>query len=331
MTKDFRRLQQLKSQDRKRPLFDSHLRNQQKSADEATPEVEAAWFRNMKWVMSELDWATNGTVLPLSGNGPFRFLDLGCCPGGFSSYILGKNDAAQGVGISLPDGHNFLLEPEYRQRYTLILEDLLRYRLSMAPWSSSTSLVDLPLELSSAFDLVILDGHPLRKQQERASRVGPRLLVAQLIIGLQSVRLGGSLVVKLANAKASDTQRVIYLLDALSQRLTLCKPVSMHATRDTFYAVAQGLQIGGMCGNCRTEVRLDVVLASLQHGYALLSSAGVSSRQSALWDNICSQQEMKKYAKRLDELTAPVIRVQCDALEGMLREEVRDSSSPVAS
>lgn len=136
MRDDWQRLQQLKhqvsvllmhpsrkaksSQHRQRPLYSSQTRNQQQSADNATPEMEAIWFCNMKTVMWEIDWATNGTALPLTGNGPFRFLDLGrvrrlprsgqafahlwcsrCCPGGFSSYILEKNYDARGVGVSL--------------------------------------------------------------------------------------------------------------------------------------------------------------------------------------------------------------------------------------
>ncbi|KAJ7855989.1 hypothetical protein B0H14DRAFT_3644934 [Mycena olivaceomarginata] len=63
---------------------------------------------------------------------PFRFLDLGCCPGGFTSYILSKNPHASGVGISLPverGGHACLLEEPHLRRFELHWADLTQYQL----------------------------------------------------------------------------------------------------------------------------------------------------------------------------------------------------------
>ena len=38
--------------------------------------MQATWFENMKKVMNEIDWATEGRAIPLEG--PLHFLDLGC-------------------------------------------------------------------------------------------------------------------------------------------------------------------------------------------------------------------------------------------------------------
>ncbi|KAJ6542272.1 hypothetical protein B0H10DRAFT_2244686 [Mycena sp. CBHHK59/15] len=86
---------------------------------------------------------------------PFRFLDLGCCPGGFASYILGKNPRASSVGISLPTesgGHSCLLEEENFLRFELHWADLTQLGVGTV---SSFPVARGP------FDLVLIDGHPL--------------------------------------------------------------------------------------------------------------------------------------------------------------------------
>jgi hypothetical protein len=45
----------------------------------------------------------NNTAGNLLGNGDIqRYLDLGCSPGGFSTWVMSKNPKAKGLGITLP-------------------------------------------------------------------------------------------------------------------------------------------------------------------------------------------------------------------------------------
>ncbi|KAJ6627994.1 hypothetical protein B0H10DRAFT_2210083 [Mycena sp. CBHHK59/15] len=93
---------------------------------------------------------------------PFRFLDLGCCPGGFASYILGKNPRASSVGISLPTesgGHSCLLEEENFLRFELHWADLTQYQLGPT-FIHDPLLQSFPVA-RGPFDLVLIDGHPL--------------------------------------------------------------------------------------------------------------------------------------------------------------------------
>ncbi|TRM57403.1 hypothetical protein BD626DRAFT_574589 [Schizophyllum amplum] len=315
-------LQRLKRQNRERPLHLTHMRHQERNADEATPEMEGIWFENMKEVMREIDWATEGTALPREGS--FNFLDLGCCPGGFSSYILKKNPDAVGVGVSLPDGHNYRLEEELRPRHELIWADLLRYRLRPTP--EGADLVDLPWGFCCRqFDLVVLDGHPLRLQKARTTSVGPRLLVAQLILSLQTVRRGGTIIVKLSAVERPDTQAILYMLDALASQLTTCKPVSMHATRDTFYVVAQDVQMEGIPpASHGWTLRMDRLLWDLMLRWATVTFGALVDDLQA-WDFVCPHKLLlTTYRKRLDKLAEPVLRVQCLALEGLRKQELGD-------
>jgi len=60
------------------------------------------------------EWLKAGLVEGHPRKGPLRFLDLGCCPGGFTSYILSNNPSA-GISSEIETGgHRFLLEDRRR-------------------------------------------------------------------------------------------------------------------------------------------------------------------------------------------------------------------------
>ena len=58
-----------------------------------------------------------------------RFLDLGCAPGGFATWLLKNNKKAQGTGITLSSeakGLRLQLEPSLRGRFQVHYEDVCR-------------------------------------------------------------------------------------------------------------------------------------------------------------------------------------------------------------
>ncbi|KAJ7581527.1 hypothetical protein C8J56DRAFT_267420 [Mycena floridula] len=216
--------------------------HQRKQSDDPSPELQLAWYRSMKLVLKEIDEEIK--VVPFKAR--ITFLDVGCCPGGFSSYILSKNPSSIGLGISLPvedGGHSFLLDEHLQYRFELHWSDITQYQLGPSPYNSN-KLRALPFA-SASFDLVLLDGHPLRQGGKRYSPYkSDILLISQLIIGLQAVSWGGTVVIKLARPERPLTARILYLFDKLSLSLATWKPICMHATRDTFYAVAKGFGYG---------------------------------------------------------------------------------------
>lgn len=235
--------------------------------------------------------------------------------------------------MSLPSGHDYLLEEELRPRHDLCWADLLRYPMRESRHGNRRkNFDDLPWGLRCRhFDLVILDGHPLRSQKVDTSNVGPRLLVTQLLIALQTVRRGGTIIAKLSGVHRPDTQAILWMLDALSdRRLTTCKPISMHATRDTFYVVAEGMQREGWVGMDRDDGRWARVLGILEviHGlegrWADVTFCGDKKRvaEGRMWEAVgCGEGDKVAFKKRMDELAEPVELVQRLALEGLAEEE----------
>ncbi|KAF9557365.1 hypothetical protein CPC08DRAFT_725113 [Agrocybe pediades] len=168
--------------------------------------------------------------------GKLYFLDLGCSPGGFSSYILGKNRRSIGCGISLPvaeGGHEFCLEDRLRSRYTLFSANITYYALAPAAMNDAR-FFPLPAEVGSReFDLVLLDGHQLRTQVGRLPWDRDRLLVSQIIIALQSVKAGGTIIIKLPMPHKVISAKIVYMF----------RLISGIVQRGTFYLVAR--EVGG--------------------------------------------------------------------------------------
>ncbi|KAF9028661.1 hypothetical protein BDZ89DRAFT_1160196 [Hymenopellis radicata] len=145
------------------------------------------WLRKTKKVMKELN--AEVPCIPSTAKGSFRFLDLGCCPGGFSAYILEKNKLARSLGISLPTeagGYAYCLESRQR-RETFLPADLTLFDLRpldsshVAGAPCALTLKPVPREITKrVFDLTILGATPLSWVTRADSQ---RLLVSQLILG----------------------------------------------------------------------------------------------------------------------------------------------------
>ncbi|KAF8910904.1 hypothetical protein CPB84DRAFT_1842180 [Gymnopilus junonius] len=238
-----RQLLELKDKGWKNESAERHFHNQRQTADNASPNLNAIWFGRMKGVLREIDQQLD--CVP--SYGALEFLDLGCCPGGFSSHVLDKNHDATGYGISLPvvdGGHEFTLEHYHRSRFELMYQNLTYYQLSPSNLDDPR-LQNLPSEITSpTFDLVLLDGHQLRTQSSALPWDKDRLLISQLIISLEAVKEGGTIVAKLPLPHRPISAKILHLFKILSSEVLAWKPKSMHGNRGTFYAVAKGIGRG---------------------------------------------------------------------------------------
>jgi hypothetical protein len=84
----------------------------------------------------------------------------------------------------------------------------------------------------------------LRTYSPDTSQMRDILLVSQIIICLQTIARSGTIVMKLSQVQNSVTKKLLYMLDNISFSLGTWKPLYMHATRPTFYAVAKGVGYG---------------------------------------------------------------------------------------
>ncbi|KAJ7729695.1 hypothetical protein DFH07DRAFT_849886 [Mycena maculata] len=307
-----RKLNLLRYKHGSKPSEEAYFQHQRRQADAPPETLQRAWFNSMRNVLEEIDQVLRCVPDSL----PFRFLDLGCCPGGFSSYILGKNPRASGVGISLPEesgGHACLLEEDNLPRFELHWADLTRYQFGPA-FIDDPRLQNFPV--APGFDLVLIDGHPLRSVKGESIYLhGDRLLISQIIAGLVSVTFGGTIILKQSKPERLITSQLIFLLDVLCAEVRTWKPVCMHGTRSTFYVVAKGFALG-----CQA-VRWREILHGLMSLWVQLSYAGPNGAGRQLiptdLDFIVDNGTLKTlYAPRLRELSEHIWTTQSKCLKG---------------
>ncbi|KAJ6466490.1 hypothetical protein C8R45DRAFT_910536 [Mycena sanguinolenta] len=314
-SKTLHQLNSLRYKNAGNPSEQAYFQHQRRQADAPDPGLQKAWFNSMRNVLEEIDQVLRCVPEIM----PFRFLDLGCCPGGFSSYILEKNPHAVGVGISLPverGGHACLLEEDHLSRFELHWADLTQYQLGPAA-IADPRLQNIPF--IPGFDLVVIDGHPLRcatgLAHDNVHLHGDRLLISQIIVGLVSVSVGGTVILKQSKPERLITAQLMYLLDVLCADVRTWKPVTMHSTRPTFYIVGKGFRLG-----CQA-MRWNQILDSLMNLWVQLSYAGHDGKGRRLFptdlDFIVNDQTLKTaYAPRLHQLSEHIWITQSKSLQG---------------
>ncbi|KAF5372158.1 hypothetical protein D9758_005045 [Tetrapyrgos nigripes] len=320
--------------------LDNYFAQERHVADNASAELNSNWYRKMQKVFGEIDRATE--CIPRSQEaGSFRFLDLGCCPGGFSSYILKKNKNATGVGISLPvdqGGYDSALEEGLLERFTLHFVNLTKYNLAVDPatatFNSSTGTTGsafLRLEdqlgasgPSKKFDLILLGCSHVRKNDDIRWEVD-QLLLSQLVIALGYIRPGGKIVMKMSIMERILTSKTIRFFDLLCERVETVKPLTMHAKRGSFYLVAHGVG-RGVEGHRQEEF-----LTKLKEIWEELTFGGQDGTGRFLnledFDFVVTTEELKdsersgEFLDKLVELGRKVWQGQIKGLEGLFRAE----------
>ncbi|KAJ3762300.1 hypothetical protein EV360DRAFT_79455 [Lentinula raphanica] len=314
--------------------LDDHYKKQRRIADSPNSQTEMAWFRRMKGIFQELD--EQASIVPASER--FTFLDLGFCPGGFASYILSRNTAAFGTGISLPikqSGHRILLEQHLCQRFEPHYDDLGYYNLlnvneEYTLFLHNIRLRDLPRTIcNSLYDLVILDGNYLRtyvdpnlEAPDSEQQWGAhRLIISQIIISLQTIAPGGSIVMRLRRPESLITATILYMLDEISSDLKLVKPRTMHATRGTFYAVAKGVGSNDQSRKKKDEYLFQFRLLWYQISFGGNDGQGRYLNGKDIEFIASCDQLLRGYAERLGKLSTHVWRIQAESLNSQFRHK----------
>jgi 23S rRNA U2552 (ribose-2'-O)-methylase RlmE/FtsJ len=201
----------------------------------------------------ELDEATSVlTLAKTSGDAAPRIMDMGMAPGGFTSAVLKRHPTATVRGITLPPeiGGLEIMLPMWRLKERIQIEfldvTLLADEMGISAESISGSHPDSanfssqrPF-LGEEFDLIFCGAsvqrtHPRAKYRESRERL--RLTASQLVMALQRVREGGSLVVLLHKAESWCNVELINIFTRFSN-VFLFKPKRKHAIRSSFYMVA---------------------------------------------------------------------------------------------
>ncbi|KAG9083092.1 hypothetical protein FRC07_014019 [Ceratobasidium sp. 392] len=209
---------------------------------------EESYLLRMRYALQEMDREVEFVKCR-------RFLDLGCCPGGFSTYVLSKLPAAHGEGVSLPveqGGHSLAMPTELRSRFQVHWGDMTRFNHALEHTESGLlrERPSFPVP-SNSFDLVLADGHippELMKVKEAQRFARDLLLVSQILSAARAVKVGGTVLVKLSLSFANGTfdglmHRIVLALDKLSETpLVALKPKSIYGSRGSFYVLVRDVE-----------------------------------------------------------------------------------------
>ncbi|KAI9831545.1 MAG: hypothetical protein M1819_004775 [Sarea resinae] len=239
------------------PAGDDYFKRQRNRADSADSDGQMRLFQMMQRIGDELQECTGALSLGdhLDSGDPIQILDLCMAPGGYTACALKHNPSATACGITLaPEqgGHRMLLDPALVQ--TLYLDitllaaeyDIIDPVPGRAPHHHPAQAELLPLRpfLEQQFQLVFCDGQVLRTHARAAHRAHlepTRLTLSQLILALQRVARGGTVVMLLHKVEAPHTAALLARFDAFAS-VQLFKPRRVHAIRSSFYLVAKDVQ-----------------------------------------------------------------------------------------
>ena len=204
----------------------------------------------MQRIGDEMQAATG--ALHVSSKKPC-IMDLCMAPGGYTASAIKLNPNATVFGVTLPKalgGHLVLLKPRHRTKVTftditmeaaeLGVTDLPEEHPDLALFKKQRL---LPKE--AKFDLIFCDGQVLRTHAEhrhtdREPHEATRLTSAQLVIAMQHIRVGGTMITLLHRPDHWNTLQFLQSFDKFS-RVQLFKPKTAHASRGSFYLIAQDI------------------------------------------------------------------------------------------
>lgn len=197
---------------------------------------------------------TNVFNVPEHRRAHAHLLDLCMAPGGFLDVALSINPGAQVTAFTLPvelGGHRVLLSAEKCKNLVLKELDITMLAADMGTDNIPESYPDKDSFLPKAFaegrnfDIAICDGNVLRthvQPEHRDLRKTLRLLNAQLILALEHLMNGGTMIMLLQKLEASST---VVLLHQWSQfaSIKLHKHYELHARKSSFYLIASNVQV----------------------------------------------------------------------------------------
>ncbi|KAK4160729.1 S-adenosyl-L-methionine-dependent methyltransferase-like protein [Cladorrhinum sp. PSN259] len=241
---------------------DAYFQRQREQTDNASHQMKKGMFSLMRAICLEIDAATSGLTIRARRKHRPAILDLCMAPGGFAMAAMNLNRSAIIRGITLPTsqgGHEMMLrkfsetDPEAKvfvdfRDITMLSDEMGVAKSSIPPDhpDASSFSSDRPFE-EEKFDLVFCDGQVLRTHERgeyREKVESTRLLTSQLVLALQRIRWGGTMVILLHRAESWRTVKLIHTFSLFSERVELFKPLKAHKMRSSFYMVAKNVKPG---------------------------------------------------------------------------------------
>ena len=281
------------------------------------------FFHSMRKIGAEID-AFSGGGLSLQ-NSHAQVLDLCMAPGGFSSSVLKINQVAYVCAITLDPkfGGNIIIQkedPQINRMYgdiTMLHQEL---RITDIPKEHPefSKLDDRLLWTGKTFDLVFCDGQTLRTHEphiaeHRRQVEAVRLTVSQLILAMQRIKIGGTLIMALHNLGAYDTIKIVSIFDRAA-KIKIFKPVSGHKKYGSFYLIAKEMQPG--------HPEIVAALKEWKRIWKALTFPIIDEDENKDTQEVFNEPELAeelhglldRYAARVIELGEPIWQIQKEAL-----------------
>jgi 23S rRNA U2552 (ribose-2'-O)-methylase RlmE/FtsJ len=229
---------------------DAWFKKTRMMADKANSTDRQRFFFMMKDIGDEMQQQTAALTPGTCGMNIFRVLDLCMAPGGYTSAAIKYNPSALACGITLPvsqGGHEILVS---KSRVDIKELDITMLTAEMdcnkipSSHPDASSFLTGPIFPYERFQLVFCDGQVLRtheRSEHRESFEARRLMTSQLVLALNRILPGGTLVVLLHKCEAWDTLKLLQQFDSFAD-IQLFKPAKIHAIRSSFYLIAKNVQ-----------------------------------------------------------------------------------------
>lgn len=249
---EFRQLCELRKKGWDNPEGDRFFQEQRRTADHADNKTAKHFYKMMKDIGNDMHQLTGAFQIKSLGPDKQSILDMCMAPGGFLATALRVNPEARALGFSLPKsngGHKVLL-PKY-PNVTLKFLDITMLAADMGltdipcDHPDARNFISSQFEPAQRFDLVLCDGQVLRNHDRaayREHREASRLTLAQLTIGLEHVKPGGTMIVLLHKVESIHTVQLLYAFEKFAA-VRLYKPTRTHAKRSSFYMLATNIRV----------------------------------------------------------------------------------------
>ncbi|POS87127.1 hypothetical protein EPUL_000717, partial [Erysiphe pulchra] len=311
---------------------DAHFDAQRKRADFADAKTQKIFFKMMVQIAEEMHTASNIFCVQKQDEEDFRILDICMAPGkyntpllpsyclnipgGYTAAVLKFLPYAKCFGLTLPQemgGHDILVNKSKIEDLKLLDITLLINEYSGKPVphnypEKSDFSSQRPFHYHK-FDLVFCDGMVLRRHSRpewREDTEATRLLLSQLILSMQRLRSGGTMVILLHKVENWESILTIRAFSGFSN-IQLFKPAKKHNTRSSFYMIAKNIDV-----HC--EAAQKALLGWRDNWWEVTFGGEKGFGEKLNPDEDVVLKTLEEFGDELIQMAKPIWKIQADAL-----------------
>lgn len=275
----------------------------------------------MQQILDEMH-AQTGFLNLAAREAELHVFDICMAPGGYTAAVLQYHPTAKAFGVTLPeqDGGHAVLVPsdalaglKYMDVTMLINEFGDGGAVPKTHPDYKKFIIARPFSYYK-FDLVFCDGMVLRTQERASYREKnevTRLINSQLILAIQRIAPGGTLVMLLHKIDCFSSAFILYILSTFA-KVEVFKPARKHNTRSSFYMVAKDVQPGSEAAKAAIK-KWKVTWWKATFGDGASEDGPADPRAQTDEGELFKM--LQEFGPTLMELGRPVWEVQAEALK----------------